>query len=321
MRVFTNDEAALNTLADTDLQLDLWSWRDGLHLGPVSLEWDLDRFTEERSFYLSALGWDAEGTLEADFKLRNEALLDSISKREPVALVFSNSPRDQLQLTQIVSWMLLRGPSGLENATIFENATDLKMAMKGHEDFKPRGISLEEGEARMLAWMAFVSPDPRMMERQAKVSVLEPVRDLLGRLLLEMPSVENGLSLTECQILDAVANGINKPRDVFAAISEAEGLRFYNDWEFWVLLERLFLGETPLLRIENFDSFLRPPVELAWTDFNDQLLSLTKAGEKVMTRGVGETARLGERWIGGTKIESEGSWRWDYASGSLQLAS
>ena len=320
MRVFTNDEAALNTLADTDLQIDLWTWRDGLHLGPVSLEWDLDRFSEERAFFLSALGWDAEGTLDADFKLRNEALLDTVSKHESLALIFSDSPRDQLQLTQIISWMQLRSPSSLDRAAIFESAAEFLEAMPTEGDFESKGVSLEESEARTLAWLAFVSPDPRLMERQATTSASEPVRELLSRLLLEFPSVENGLSLTECQILDAVASGVKQPREVFAAMSEAEGRRFYNDWEFWVILERLILGATPLLEIVNSKLFLRPPVALAWTEFEDQHLRLTEEGEKVMTRGSGEFAILGERWIGGTKIGSEGSWQWDYANGCLQAA-
>jgi len=139
----------------------------------------------------------------------------------------------------------------------------------------------------------------------------------MARLLWELPSSENGLSLTECQILDAVALGVARPKDLFEAVSQAENRVLYNDWEFWALLEGMFLGAQPLLEIDDRGSFLRPPLELAWTDFEGQQFRLTDGGKRILNRQEGDWGALGERWLGGTKIDAESVWRWDYGNGRL----
>jgi len=82
-------------------------------------------------------------------------------------------------------------------------------------------------------------------------------------------------------------------------------------------LEGMFLGAQPLLEIDDRGSFLRPPLELAWTDFEGQQFRLTDGGKRILNRQEGDWGALGERWLGGTKIDAESVWRWDYGNGRL----
>ncbi len=122
----------------------------------------------------------------------------------------------------------------------------------------------------------------------------------------------------EAQILDAAALGVRSPRLLFGAVQETESTPFLTDWEFWVVLERLTLGDTPLLKGEGEKAFLRPPVALAWKDFDAQVLALTPIGEQGLEGWERYTdLDYPSRWIGGVEVKAGNLSFWDYRKGVL----
>lgn len=135
----------------------------------------------------------------------------------------------------------------------------------------------------------------------------------MERWLQELPSWENGLSITENQILDAVRLGVVFPQEIFEAVEETESAPFRTNWEFWQILARLTRGDTSLLRTQFERPFLCPPTDLAWVTFHDQKLELTETGRSALEGRIrGPQLRLPERWWGGTLIDGTNDWYWDY---------
>lgn len=141
----------------------------------------------------------------------------------------------------------------------------------------------------------------------------------LERHLRQFPSRQTGLALTERYLLEAVAGGHAVPDRIFAAAQDREESRFMGDWTFWQYMGRLCSGEHPLLKCDGGSPF-RPAWEFgsSWRDidrrdFNAQRLSLTAAGEQVLS-GKLDWRRLHptDRWLGGVHLSRKtASWRWD----------
>jgi hypothetical protein len=183
-----------------------------------------------------------------------------------------------------------------------------------------RAESLEETKFGVYesVWTAFVSDDPMDLEKCFQSLESGLLKDAVDRLLREYPSAENGLSLTECQILDALSLGVTAPRELFEACRETESVPFLNNWEFWAILQRMTSGESPLIETVTGDPFLCPPRGLAWKAFEKQSLALTPFGERVL-KAEEHCALDGfqERWIGGVQLAANRLWFWCYQTNSL----
>lgn len=71
-------------------------------------------------------------------------------------------------------------------------------------------------------WTAFISKEPKELEECYRNIDPGWPRNALFRLLREYPSLENGLSLTKCQILDSIELGISSPRSLYDRCFEVE---------------------------------------------------------------------------------------------------
>jgi hypothetical protein len=141
----------------------------------------------------------------------------------------------------------------------------------------------------------------------------------MEELLAELPSPVTGLGATEARLLDLIARGHNRTKELFQPGGPLE-TRVFDQWELGPLLEGLASGPTPA--ITGLDPKL---ATLASHDargrnaaYRRSRLSLTEFGEAVLA-GREDFRRHNplRRWWGGTLLTDERLWRWDRQSRSL----
>lgn len=324
MRIFTNDVATANALERADSRVVAVAWQDPLTFGRLIAGNDLDAFATARSFAYAGAHWDEDNVVEEDLKLRNAELRAGFESESEVYLLFGGSLAEQLGLAQILGWlserpineqakarlMLVDGP-----LTVFDDGALFEIAKAG--EVVPAGTHA----IYAVAWDAVSGADPFEVEAAMERASSEGLSSLatgLGRWLRELPSVENGLSISQMQVLDAVRLGVGDPRELFRLVEATEATPFRIDWEFWALLDGLCAGEDPLLRVVSGGSFLCPPRDLKFEAFDAQILELTERGRAVLEgRSNFLSGSFAERWLGGAKIDSESGLFWDYAAGKV----
>lgn len=328
MRIFTSEVATANALARADGRMRVAAWEDPLTFGRLSATEDLDAFAADRATVYAEAGWDEDGVAEADLCLRNAELRESFASDAETRLVFGGSLLDQLHLAQILAWLSTRPESERARArlmlvdgplSVFDEGALLEVAREG-EPVDGSTLALYR-----TCWRAVTCPDPQVAAAAWSAAAEAGYSSLaagLERWLQELPSVENGLSLTQMQTLDAVRLGVGFPQELFKAVQETEAAPFRVNWEFWQVLDGLFSGAEPLLRTAAGEPFLCPPRSLAWLPFHDQRLELTDRGLATLE---GKARYAGEgfapRWLGGVWLDGESAWFWDYGSASVAAGS
>lgn len=323
MTVFTSEETLVNRLRELDPELAVWTCSWALYFGPVGRWSDLDVFARDRSIVFRSFGWDESDEVENDLKLWARAWLASLEENDPVILLFGSGIRDLLPLALLMYWLsenqgmgsgnvrLVSGfGTGLEGLSVDSLPACLESATQ---------VTADQMKTYHSLWSAFAASEPGALEECYRGFGPGWVRNALFRLLREYPSWGNGLSLTECQILDSIELGISSPRNLYDLCSEVEKLPFLNDWEFWETLHRLASGSTPLVASSADGGFLRPPSVLADHSFHAQELSLTEFGRDVLSgaRHYGE-GDFPTRWLGGVELSSKSLPCWDYSENRLK---
>jgi len=179
------------------------------------------------------------------------------------------------------------------------------------------GETLAEAAA---AWQAFRAPDP------VALAELAPERlPFLGaafeRLLEELPGIEDGLSRTERQALQVIADQELTPFRAFLATQDLEEAPFHGDAWFFRALSALGRGEARLLEADGGELPAPPPLSDGQA-FARLRLRLTDAGDRVLRGEADRVELLGvDRWIGGTHVTTASGWRWDADSRSVYAVS
>jgi hypothetical protein len=147
-----------------------------------------------------------------------------------------------------------------------------------------------------MAWEAFRSPHPTLLGAMARNRYVDLpyLGPALTRMCEEYPAENGGLSKVERLVLEAVAQGISEPVELYQAYSEKE------EW--------IFLGDGPFFRI--LDGLNSCPQPLLDPEFR-----LTRKGEDVLAGNDDRIDGNGiDRWIGGVHLHGPDSpWRFDPA--------
>lgn len=161
------------------------------------------------------------------------------------------------------------------------------------------------------AWNALASDDPRRLAALARSGTppLPVMAPALHRHLRELPSVENGLSLTEQLVLQILSEGgaltLNRVWELLQ--TEREPLPWLGDLAFLHVIEQMHQASEPV--------FIRLAASSGQRPFLQQL-SITDAGRAVL-RGERDwhSLRPPPRWVGGVHIQPDAAgWRWDEAT-------
>lgn len=169
------------------------------------------------------------------------------------------------------------------------------------------------------AWKAFRSDNPTDIEDvvSGDCSALPYLKDALIRFLEEYPSLRNGLSRLQNEILEAVRSGASQLGPIFAQVSNAEKRPYFGDTMVWEEIDILASAANPALRVDGpqeltaiskIDSEPLPEGGLKkWS------VTITDFGEKLLASEADFiTANSIDRWYGGVHLEgAEAMWRYD----------
>ncbi len=306
----TNGDSVIDGFRDGRIPGAYLPWRDPLHDGAVPQLPSLEALSDVRARRLSQ-GDYAE--VRAGFAERDRALGDFRAHDETV-LWFEHDLYDQLQLLQILDWLSRQDRAGAQISLIqigehpevpsffgLGQLTGRQLA-----DLLPRRqqVTPEQYAIGREAWTAFCAPDPTALADFANRSVpsMPFLSAALQRCLEEYPSLADGLSRTERQLLEVGASGVRHRRDYYLGSSRQEACP-WGDLSVYLRLDALAAGPRPAL-----DRF--GPDEFAMNDQGRRLL----AGKDDWPR-----VRDGiDVWIGGVHLEGRDPfWRWDAARRTL----
>jgi DNA-binding transcriptional MerR regulator len=315
----TNGESAGNTLRRTALGGAVLSWQDVLHAGPVPA---LPRteLLRARARFLAGSGWGREQALLSSLERRDQQLLDALHGGTHVVLWFEHDLYDQLQLLDVLT--LARAAASAPDLIVIGSFPG-KPSFAGLGELTARELetlwpSRRPAETATLetaagAWAAFRAPEPTGLADWAigEAAGLPFLAPALRRLLEELPAPTSGLSRTERHALEAIDGGARTPPEAFVAAQRLEDSPFLGDTSFYSSLSGLGQGTNRLVETDQGVP-LPPPPPLGDTHLFARLpLRLTKTGERALRGRADRVELLGiDRWIGGTHVTPENTWRW-----------
>lgn len=312
----TNGDSAENRLKQTGLPGEVICWRDVLHEGPAPAGLSVEEMRKVRAQFIAGCGWGAYQDVYRDFARRDQAV-ESLPDHGEVVLWFEHDLFDQLQLIQVLDRFhgCGPGPARLSLICIGEfpgikpfhglgqlNARQMASLFDTRHEVTPGELKLGR-----LAWKAFCSPDPRELQRLLgrDTSDLPFLKGALARRLEQFPSLRNGLSRTERQILEVVDSGTHRPLEVFRLAQEKEDGVFLGDVVFGLYVRNMRTSKVPLLELAA-----------------DRTMLITGKGRDVLA-GREDCVRLNgiDRRLGGVHLsDSRAIWRWDEETKSLGKA-
>ena len=325
----TNGESAGNTLRQTALGGAVLSWQDVLHEGPVP-ELPRHKLLRTRARFLADCGWGNRQALLSSLERRDRQLLESLRDGLQVVLWFEHDLYDQLQLLDVLALahteeaapeLIVIGsfPGRPSFAGLGElTASELETLWPSRRRAAPAAL-----EAATSAWAALQATEPMALARWAtrETAELPYLGSALRRLLEELPAPADGLSGTERRALQAVAAGAFTPPAAFVAAQRLEEAPFLGDAWFYRALAALGQGPARLLETEDGTPLPPPPPLGDSLLFARLQLRLTETGERTLRGEADRVELLGiDRWIGGTHITADNTWRWDTAELKLVRA-
>lgn len=299
-------------------------WRDALHEGPVPSGMGLDELSRTRARYIANRGWGSFTDVLRQFEYRDQGLRSSVDHEE-IRVWFEHDLNDQLELLQVLSELshMDVDRSGLRLICVdtfpgvpdFRGLGDLSERQFGRLAQQAEEVTDEQFELARRAWDAFRSRDPSDIEWVLGKGTAG-LRFLLAALLRHLeqfPAITDGLSRTDRQMLQAIADGAELPRQIFQAAEAHEEARFMGDSVFWSRLADLTEEPSPLVApaeggvfTPGSDAFLETP------------FTLTRNGREVLAGRADYVEIHGiDRWLGGVHLMKTDAWRWDPRTLSL----
>ena len=316
----TNGESAGNTLRQTALGGAVLPWQDALHEGPVPAL-PRQELLRARARFLAECGWGSRQAVLSSLERRDQQLLEALRDDLQVVLWFEHDLYDQLQLLDVLALAHSEGaapelivvgsfPGRPSFAGLGElTASELETLWPSRGRATPAAL-----EAATSAWAALRAPEPTALAEWATrdTPALPFLAPALRRLLEELPAPGDGLSGTERRALEAVAAGAHSPPAAFVAAQRLEEAPFLGDSWFYRALSALGQGTTRLLETDDGTPLPPPPPLSDSQRFARLRLRLTATGELTL-RGEADRVELLaiDRWVGGTHITPDNTWRWD----------
>ncbi len=321
----TNGESAGNTLRQTALGGAVLPWQDALHDGPVPAL-PRQELLRTRARFLSDCGWGSRQVVLSSLERRDQQLLAALHDGQ-VVLWFEHDLYDQLQLLDVLALAHAGGsepelivvgsfPGRPSFAGLGElTASELETLWPSRQRAAPALLA-----AATAAWDAVRAPEPTALAGWAtrETEQLPFLAPALRRLLEELPAPVDGLSGTERRALEAVAAGAGTPPAAFVAAQRLEDAPFLGDSWFYRALSELGQGATRLLERDDGTSLPPPPPLSDSRHFARLGLRLTASGEAALRGEADRVELLGiDRWVGGTHVTADDTWRWDTAERQL----
>jgi|SRR5579863_1382529 len=293
----TNGDAVLYLFKKAGILGTHLPWRDILHEGPLDATLALAEHSRMRGAYLASRGLGTPIKLLHDFSVRDSTLARA-AEFEEVILWFEHDLYDQLQVLQILNEL---ANLELEPGRVSIVQSDSYLSSMTADEIvalQPKRRTVTEtlfAQARAL-WNTVSSSDPLLLAAASDRDTIgfPFMRTALRRLCQEYPWSNDGLSRTQRQALQAVAQGPGRNEEVFGRAQSREEAVFLGDRTFYVVLDDLRRDAAPL--IEGEEGALVP----------------TALGRRILA-GDGdwlEHASL-ERYLGGIRFAGVNAPRWN----------
>jgi len=300
----TNGGVAAEAIAAAQIGGEVLPWRDVLHEGPVPLGVTAAELRTVRSHFLAKCGWADRREVLRELALRDQRLERAIRSGEEIVLWFEHDLYDQLQLIQILDRLAFDWASPRVSAVLPGGYLGLMSAVEVVAQFAAaRDVGRAEIDLATRAWRAFRSEDPRAIERllEGDTSVLPDLAPALERHLEQFPDTCGGLSRSERQALEVLADGPLAFDELFREAQRAEQAHFLGDAVFELYLAELAAPPHPLVE----------PAGETWL--------LTAFGRAVLAGEADRVAERGlDRWLGGVRLLAPRRvWRFDPKSRRL----
>lgn len=304
----TNGSSAIEVMKEAGIVGDFLSWDDVLHVGPVPGNLSFENLSEIRAEYIINKGWAGAEAVDRTFRERF-VLMDHIEKYEKVILCFEHDLYDQLQLLEILSYLshvsfdLLKLSMICTENYLGRQSAEEMAALKQYE----APVTVAQMELAVDAWKAFRCATPFEWSAllNEDTSALPFLQGTVLRMLEEYPSSYNGLSRTQNDILDIVAQGEKSVGKIFAAQQERE--------------ERIFLGDTVFADIVN--EMMSEDASLLTSQWGDRINPPFIPVKKVQITAYGLEVLSGEqqwlekcqinKWLGGVHLTAQNVWLWN----------
>jgi hypothetical protein len=297
----TNGDSVAVPLLQTALGGDAFAWRDAYHEGPVR-SGERSRLIDARAAFLSLCGWGDEDAIRGELLARDARFVAALREGREIVLWFEHDLYDQLQLVDLLA---LAGETGFDPEQLelieidsfpgrpgFRGLGELSIAELESLWPQRRAVTDEDTAGAQLVWEAVRRADPRgLAEVRLDPPASRPfLARALGRLLEELPDVDDGLSRTERQLLELLDDGPLLTGALFVASQELEDAPFHGDA--WIL--RTLAELTPLVSLTEGSA------------------EITDAGRRVLAGDDDRVELLGiDRWVGGTHLVPGSVWRWN----------
>jgi hypothetical protein len=288
--------------------LSLW---DAFPEGPVTSGAD---WLERRAHFLAdgAIDMSYEELL-GDLKNGEDQLVASADRYERIVLWMEHDSHDQLSLIRCLArYAQRRPPKVLELISIdhFPGSIRfiglgqlppeaMRLLWRRREPVGTPGLSLAAD-----AWTALTSDDPGQLAALVRTDTraLPHLAPALRRHLRELPSLGNGLSLTEHLTLQMLDERPMTIGELFQTLyAGREPLPFLGDSMYLQIVTDMGRAAQPV--------FAQEPAERPFR----ARLSITDVGRNVLTGATDWLSLLPPpRWVGGVQIDGHGpNWRWD----------
>ena len=294
-------------------------WQDTLHEGLVPAL-PRQELLRARARFLADCGWGRQQALLASLERRDRQLLDALRDDLQVVLWFEHDLYDQLQLLDVLALahtaqaapeLIVIGsfPGKPSFAGLGElTASELETLWPSRRRAEPAAL-----QAAAIAWPAVQAPEPTALAEWAtrESTHLPFLAPALRRLLEELPAPTDGLSGTERRALEVIAGGARTPPAAFVAAQRLEDAPFLGDTWFYRTLSTLGQDTNRLVETDDGTPLPPPPPRSDGQLFARLQLRLTATGERTLRGEADRVELLGvDRWIGGTHITPDTTWRW-----------
>jgi hypothetical protein len=309
----TNGDCAAGGLRQAGLPGTVVITADVLHEGPAPAVGE-DDWHRIRADYLASRDNGSAEQIRSELA-RWDADADRGVDQDEVVLWFEHDLFDQLLLIRLLD--RIAGWPRQPRVTMI--STDRYLGPLPPAELAalfPTRTAVSDDQLKLAraAWGAFRSSDPSDLEAVLALDTgsLPFLATALRRHLEEFPSLREGLSRTERDILSILMRGPRSPRDLFPAQQVFEDRVFMGDSSFAWILHGL-AASTPALISMKGEAATRP--------LAPGVASITPFGRQVVDGEADRVAECGiDRWLGGVHLHGRGPlWRWDAAS--LRLAS
>jgi hypothetical protein len=318
----TNGDSAAQVMLEAELEGIVLPWRDILHEGPIPAGLDLSALREVRARFLASR--KLTGYEEAIRSMaERDAVLEGFRQHDETVLWFEHDLYDQLQLIQILDWFSTQELGNTRLSMVCRDEYLGSINPKRILELFPLRSAVTPAQLKLAArsWTAFRSEDPGNIQQllSEDTSDLPFLKSALTRHLQQFPSIENGLSRSEQQAMQAIADGKRVIKDVY--ISSHHGTEdsiFLGDSTFAGYLVDLSDCASPLVTLGTGERIELPTP--ANPHFFDRSVVLTDIGKRVLNYDEDRVRLNGiDRWYGGAHLKGTSiEWRWDESNSVIR---